>query len=260
MIAYPHRISYYDLDCHGWLKFSALLRMVHIAADDNATELGIGYAQLSPLGISFVLQRFSARTCENNGIKRLPQYGEEVEIRTWPSAIERGLFIRKGSMHNKKGHKLLEWASLWLLFDLNNRKILKPSALPIDTGSLLMGDCNVLTAPTKVNLPTQDEALTPHHIFNHTVRYADIDTNNHMNNAIYGDLVGNAAFPPGLDNANLSTSWNHLDINYLSEAKPNETITITATFNENKNGQIIQGSISNPDNSAARRIFTAFVY
>ncbi|MCL2365103.1 MAG: thioesterase [Defluviitaleaceae bacterium] len=257
MTAYPHRISYYDLDCHGWLKFSALLRMVHIAADENATDLGIGYAQMAPLGMSFVLQRFSARVCEADGIQRLPHYGEEGKIRTWPAAIERGLFIRKGAMHNKKGHKLLEWASLWLLFDLNHRKILKASALPIDTSTLLMGDCGVQIAPAKIT-HLADASNAPIHTFTHTVRYADTDTNAHMNNAVYGDLVGNAAFPL-TQNAPATTPWTQLDINYLSEAKPNEAITITTQYVQTDSAKFIEGTLPTSGNSTPKRIFTAFV-
>lgn len=244
------RISYYDLDCRGCLKFSALLRAVHIAADENATELGIGYKQLAPLGLSFVLQRFSAAAV------RLPAYAEEVTIRTWPAAIERGLFIRKGAMHAADGVKLLEWASLWLLFDLNARKILKPASLPIDTSTLLMGDKGTEISPAKVVIPADFASwgvLQSTHT--HTVRYVDVDTNMHMNNAVYGDVVSNAAFTSGG-----TAQWSRLDVNYLAETKPGEEITVTARRMDGTDacGEIlIIGEAAN--NAAPRRAFTARV-
>ena len=61
-----HRITYYDLDFRGQVKLSAILRMVHIAADVNAKELGIGFSVLHPLNISFVLQRFGLGISRDN--------------------------------------------------------------------------------------------------------------------------------------------------------------------------------------------------
>lgn len=236
------KISYYDLDRYGRLKFSALLRMVHIAADENASELGIGYAQLAPLGISFVLQRFSAAAT------RLPVYGEEVAVRTWPAAVARGLFTRKGEMRDTHNEKIMEWASLWLLFDLNARKILKPTALPVtDTATLLQGDQGAAIEPEKIIIADFDTTPAPHFAYPHTVRYADTDTNAHMNNAIYGDLVGNATF------ANLPNPapWTRLDINYQAEARPADIIQVNAWQAGNKT--LVMGE------SAARTVFTARV-
>jgi acyl-ACP thioesterase len=234
-----NRISYYDLDCRGRLKFSALLRMVHIAADVNATELGVGFTDLNPLGISFVLQRFSAAAF------RLPVYGEEIRLRTWPADIVRGTFIRKGDMYATDGKKLMEWASLWLLFDINARKIRKPSALP--SPLIGLGALGTTTEPAKIEIPPDwpqwGDELSTH---THTVRYADTDTNNHMNNAIYGDVVGNAAYPTNT----APPPWQSLHINYQAEARPDEEIKITARHSSNKT--IITGETN-------RRTFTALV-
>jgi len=204
------RITYYDLDFNGKIKLSAILRMVHIAADVNANELGIGFATLFPLNISFVLQRFGLK------IHRMPMYDEVVTIRTWPADVTRGTFIRSGDMHDKSGRKVMEWSSLWILFNLAGRSILKPSALPIEIPT--MTDINVDVKPEKVSL-LQDEMQSS---YIHTVRYADVDTNMHMNNSIYGDLIGNAAF------ANEGVGeWKEVQINYLGETRLGEEIKIT---------------------------------
>jgi acyl-ACP thioesterase len=237
------KITYYDIDRNGRLKFSAFLRMVHIAADDNATELGVGYTQLAPLSMSFVLQRFSAAAVQ------LPAYGEEIEIYTWPSAIERGAFIRKGMMQNKKGRKLLEWVSLWLLFDLQNRKILRPSALPVSlTGE---DDRTVHIKPEKIEIPTDWENWgAAYHTYSHPVRYADVDTNAHMNNAVYGDLAGNAAFTPDI----ATGAWEAFHINYLAEARLGDTLAITARRQENT--CLLIGDNGNTRSFTAQVIYT----
>jgi len=208
------RITYYDLDQHGRIKLSALLRMVHIAADVNANDIGCGFETLSTLNMSFVLQRFGLR------ILRMPIYNESVTIRTWPHSIARGTFLRQGDMYDESGEKLMEWSSLWILFDIAARKILKPAALPVEiTGA---EDQGVIVQPEKIPLNT--DPGKEFSAYTHTVRYADVDTNMHMNNSIYGDLIGNALAdaPP----------WKEVQINYLAETRLGEEIEVTAHKND----------------------------
>ena len=209
------RISYYDLDMWGKLKLSALLRMAHIAADINAASLGIGYADLNGFNMTFILQRIGFK------FFRMPGYNEVVTIRTWPSEISKGTFLRKGDMADSSEQKLIEWASLWILFDLNERKILKPSKLPVEVPEL--ASLSVEVMPKKIALP--EDLAEPYSFHTHTVRYADTDTNIHMNNSIYGDLIGNAVFSSS--EATMS-DFSEVQINYLSEAKLGVDINITA--------------------------------
>ena len=227
----PHRITYYDLDMHGQVKLSAFLRMVHIAADANATELGVGFRELSARDMTFILQRFAVRA------NRMPAYGECVTIRTWPAGVARGIFTRKGIMLCEKGEKIMEWASLWILFDLAARKILKPAALPIELPEF--EDHGVEITPEKILLPVAGEEVSRH---THTVRYADVDTNKHMNNSVYGDLIGNA-----LEN---SIPWREIQISYLAETRLGEEIEITAK--RDGGAFIVTGAVNERNSFAAR--------
>ncbi|MCL2224312.1 MAG: thioesterase [Defluviitaleaceae bacterium] len=229
-----HKITYYDLDLAGRVKLSALLRMVHIAADINANDLKIGFKELSAINMTFVLQRIAF------GAARIPAYGETVEIRTWPSSVARGTFIRKGDMYDESGKKIMEWASLWILFNISERKILKPSALP-----LALPECEdhgVKIMPEKIILPTKENPFgAEFSAHTHTVRYADVDTNQHMNNSIYGDLIGNAIG---------SQNWREVQINYLAETRQCEEISITAYHSTDT--FLITGAASNRTSFAAR--------
>jgi acyl-ACP thioesterase len=200
------RINYYDLDCRGKLKISAFLRMIHIAADINATGLGIGFNDLNPLSISFVLQRFGV------SIQRMPEYDELITLRTWPANIERGIFIRKGEMLSGNGKKIMEWTSIWVLFDVRERRILRPGALPVTISG--MGDMGVETEAKKIVLPSNNNNEISSYL--HTVRYSEVDTNMHMNNSIYGDLIGNV----------FNEDWIEMQINFLAEAKLGDEIEV----------------------------------
>jgi len=215
---FPTRITYYDLDYRGKVKLSALLRMVHVAADANAKLLGAGYDALAPLGMTFVLQRFGVN------IIRMPAYNEDVTIRTWPSDISKGTFLRKGDMYDTTGIKIMEWASLWLLFDINARRVLKPGALPVQLPILCDDGVNIM--PEKIILP--ESWGKPFSRYGHTVSYRDVDTNMHMNNSIYGDLIGNAIFPPTAEGTAQTPEWKQVQINYLAEMRFGEEAEIFA--------------------------------
>lgn len=214
------RINYYDLDFQGKIKLSALLRMVHIAADENATDLKIGFAHLHPLNISFVIQRF------NVNIIKMPAYNDVVTIRTWPASTAKGTFTRKGDMYNEQGEKIMEWASLWILFDLKERKLLKPSALPIEIPP--MGNQGVNLEPTRIRESIEDFGKL-HSRHTHVVRYSEVDTNIHMNNSIYGDLIGNAIFPKISE----MPAWKNIQIAYQAETYLGDEIKINACKKEN---------------------------
>lgn len=220
-----HKITYYDLDLLGSVKLSAFLRMVHIAADENASSLGTGFNELSALNMSYVLQRFAVRA------NRMPAYGECVTIRTWPECVSKGTFIRKGDMYCEKGEKLMEWASMWILLDLAARKILRPSALPVALPDFVDYGVDLLTQ--KIILPEPGEAYGEEFSrYIHTVRYAEVDTNRHMNNSIYGDLIGNALFPTiEAADAAASRPWREIHINYLAETRLGDEIDVTARRN-----------------------------
>jgi len=217
----------------GKVKLSALLRMVHIAADANATELGAGFDVLHPMGVTFVLQRFGVN------IMRMPAYNEDITIRTWPSGIEKGTFQRRGDMYDSCGEKIMEWASMWLLFDINTRRPLRPAALPVLLNPL--GDEGVIVKPEKVSF--YDDLGQPFFNCNHTVTYRDVDTNMHMNNSIYGDLIGNALFPI------TELTLQQVQINYLAEMQLGAEVEVAVS--QIDNGFIVTGE------SGGKRTFVA---
>jgi len=212
---FPARITYYDLDARGRPKISALLRYAHIAADINANQIGAGYEILKKYSMGFVLQRFAFEA------KRMPLYEENVIIRTWPGSVEKGIYLRHGNMLSDENENLLEWTSLWVLFDLNERKILRPSALPVSIEGL--GALGVTAQPKKIETSGDTGELISVH--SHTVRYNELDTYGHMNNTHYGDMVENAVNHRGLDGE--AFEWKRAQINYLSELRFGDEVEIS---------------------------------
>jgi acyl-ACP thioesterase len=141
-------------------------------------------------------------------------------ISTWPASIEKGVFIRCGKIESGRGEPLVEWTSLWVLYDGAARKILKPAALPVQLDCA--GMRGVETTADKIN----PDALTGGELISehvHTVSFSETDSNMHMNNTYYGDMTADAVYGgPG----ETPGEWKRVQINYLTEAKAGERIKI----------------------------------
>ncbi|MCL1842460.1 MAG: thioesterase, partial [Defluviitaleaceae bacterium] len=104
--------------------------------------------------------------------------------------------------------------------------------------------------PEKIVLPTPGE--TPFQLFSeytHIVRHAEVDTNRHMNNSMYGDLIGNALFP-SMEAAESAGDWREVQINYLAETRFGEEIKVSA-YREN-NQFIVVGDAGGKVSFAAK--------
>ena len=208
-----------DLDANGDVKLTALLKYASEAAFLNAEELGIGLDKTLQTGLIFLIQRFGMK------IKQLPKMDQKVVVRTWPGDITRSAFKRYGEIQDATGNPLVQWETLWVLVDINERKIKRPSAFPIDFPHY--GTLDVTAESEKIKLPEDAETMAS---YQHPVRFSELDINQHMNNAIYGDLVANVlSLGSSLD----MKEWQEVQFNYIHEAKLGDEIKVDAHKVEN---------------------------
>lgn len=207
-------IGIYDLDANGDIKLTALLKYMSEASWLSAEELGAGFDKTLEAGLAFIIQRIGIRFFST------PKLTQKVTIKTWPAEMTRSAFKRRGAIHDEAGNKMLEWESLWVLIDINERKIKRPSAYPSEFP--VHGKMGVEVEADKIVIP---EAKKLHTSYTHTVQFSELDMNVHMNNAIYGDLIANVlALKPA---PNIRT-WKELQFNYVHEAKLNDKVEVNA--------------------------------
>lgn len=214
----PVRLTSFDIAATRKMKYSMVLRLLQEAAGRQLEESGLSYSALRErYGMVFLLVAVSMR------IHRMPDYGETVEAETWFCGLKgvkfaRGLRIRSG------GTVCVELGSQWVLADPDTHHILrparfpKPEAMPVKPddplpvpvekqrrGVLFGGETPVLCAGKRL------------------VRYSDIDSNGHMNNAVYADIICDF-FPNGFS----GHAFSLLKIDFLGEAREGEIIGIRA--------------------------------
>jgi len=212
-------IGFGDLDANSDMKLTAFLKYISEAAFLNAEELGIGIDKTLETGLVFVIQRFGMK------INQLPELNQKIIVRTWPGDITRSAFKRYGEFQDVDGNRLIEWETLWVLIDLNERKIKRPSSFPIEFPHY--GKFDLTVASDRIKIPEEAEAVASYH---HPVRFSELDKLVHMNNAVYGDLVANVL---KIGDALDMKAWQEVQFNYIHEAKLDDDIVVAASKVEN---------------------------
>jgi len=208
------RIDFYDIDGRGDVKLTALLKHINLAAGANADKIGVGLDITMPMGLAFVIQRFALR------VFKWPVYRQSITVRTWPAEITKGTFRRNGEMWDEEGNKLAEWTGLWVLIDIQERKVRRPKALPIDLPAY--GSMDVTVEAEKVEVPEEGKLIAS---YPHIVRFSETDINMHMNNAVYGDLIANVL---EISESSMphTPRWREVQFNYLAETRVGEAVDV----------------------------------
>jgi medium-chain acyl-[acyl-carrier-protein] hydrolase len=114
-------------------------------------------------------------------IKRYPVLNEKITVKTWPLSFKKFYAYRQYDIIDSKGEVIASADSVWFLIDTNRKRPTKVSNGMYEVYRLTdedkeIADFGQLQGPKKV---------TTKKVFD--VRYSDIDTNKHVNNAKYVD-------------------------------------------------------------------------
>src|SRR5512136_2711812 len=105
-----------EIDAHGTLAVGALCDYLQEAAGNHAGSLGLSVASLMERHLTWVLSRLRLR------IERQPAAGERLEVRTWPTGVERLFALRDFEVLDEQGHRVAAAVSAWLIIDTAARR------------------------------------------------------------------------------------------------------------------------------------------
>jgi medium-chain acyl-[acyl-carrier-protein] hydrolase len=170
------KINSYHVDFQQKLKPTALMQFFQEAAGNHAQHLTAGYDQLQLRGLFWALSRITVE------IERMPEWGESIEIETWPCGLE-GLFFRRDFIiWGKDGEILAKGVSGWLLVNTETLRPQRLATLGIELPNNA-GKFALEYFPDRINGQTGDS------IFRKKILYNEIDMNRHVNNTRYLDWV-----------------------------------------------------------------------
>ena len=169
------RVRSTEVDLDRRLKTSVLFSMLQEAAIAHTEALGMGRDKTLDKGLLWIVTQQQAQ------IIRMPEYDEDVILRSWPSESMHLIFPRYYSIDTAAGEPLIRASSFWSLMDARTRAIVFPENYGIVINGVHTGD--------EIPLPARVRSLKCSNDTEFTVPYSYTDLNGHMNNARYFDAA-----------------------------------------------------------------------
>jgi acyl-ACP thioesterase len=182
------------------------------AAINHAEALGVGREAMIKSGQIWVLSRLSVVW------DRRPKWGEEITVRSWPRGWEKLFVLRDYDIRDAEDIPVVRGRSCWIILDIERRRPLRPQAV-METMPLNEG-LDAMTGVPGAIAPAAEEQ--PQKVGERRALYSDIDYNGHVNNTRYIQWIQDIIEPVILESACRA----RLDINYLGEVKPGETVEL----------------------------------
>jgi acyl-ACP thioesterase len=211
-------VRFGDVDRSGRLTLGSVFSFFQEAAISHAADLGVGLDAMTRTGQAWILSRISLF------VERRPLYGETIEVSSWPRRWERLFALRDYAMRDAQGRALVRGRGAWLVLDIEKRRPLRVQSI-MDSLPPNEGVDAFPAGPAALN---QRESLSK--IMERGALYSDIDNYGHANNARYVQWIQDAT---DMDLITKAGQF-RLDINYLNEVMPGETVELwAAPFEEN---------------------------
>lgn len=181
----PHvesfRMRSYDLDAAGRVGLGAMCRYLQEAASNHAAALDVALERLGPLDLAWVLGRLHLR------LERVPRWGEEIRVETWPSGRDSLRATRDFLLGTESGEIFARATTAWSLVNIARRR---PVKLPDFVLELVPPQRPRAIEDAFERIPEPESYSLSREV---PIRRADIDLNGHVNNARYVDLLLEAA-------------------------------------------------------------------
>lgn len=181
-----HEILDDEIDVTGKLTLPKILSLSIGVSTKQSLAYGVGPEYTHAVGLGWVVLQHVIT------INRRPESGETMTISTHGKEFNPFLAKRDYTFVDEQGYKIIQVDSLYTMMDMKKRKMAR---IPTDLVDVFDPDrVKRVPHPDKPDRIAEDEAITCEQAYQ--VRYSDIDSNQHVNNARYLDW---AQDPLGMD-------------------------------------------------------------
>lgn len=236
---------YYFADHNRIIKPAYIDRYMQETGYSALKNLGPSPEYLDANNFAFILSKICFRFYK-------PVYeGGNINVQTW-AREPKTLTFQRNYRIIEDDEVVAEADSLWVLFHTKEKKILKPSAINFTKEQL---DDEELDFAVSKRLKLSENA---DFAGLYTVKYSDLDSNNHMNNTRYLDLIcdcaeNNLVIP--FDRRFISM----MEITHINEAKHNDEIELYLADEPNPSGELTCKSIRARIKSSGFPCFDAYL-
>ncbi len=171
----PARIRYSETDQNGILTMFHLINYLQDVSTFHAEDVERGLTWSKDSGIAWVVASWQII------IRRFPQMGERILVKTWPHSFRGFMGDRNYSIETEDGELLVTADSQWLLMDLkNNRPARVEKGMMEIFGASDEKKLEDAFGSRKITPETETEEKEAF-----TVQEYHLDTNHHVNNGQY---------------------------------------------------------------------------
>ena len=217
--SYRTKIAYSDLGEGGTLSATGALRILQEAACDASAAVGCSPMQLILGGKAWVLCAWKLR------LGRKMEWGEELEVRTWPRRMENHTSDRDFEVLDREGKLVFAASSRWLLLDVRTGRVAQVTEELASHYTLW--DRRALEEEIPDVPAGRDPAARE--TFAYTALRRDMDTFHHMNNLHYLKLAREA-----LPEEAASQSFANIEILYRRQIRRGDRVRFLYSLRDGK--------------------------
>lgn len=166
------KIKTYECRPDGNIKMASLMQYLQEVAAQHAEQLGFGVDRLNKINSYWILLNFRIE------INRLPEWNDQITIKTWPSGYNRLIATREFVAKDQNDCELFRAGSQWMVLDKISSRPKNLFRLDL---SLPRTGLKALSEEL-VRLEPRDDYSKVNRI---SVPYSSIDLNGHVNNTEY---------------------------------------------------------------------------
>ncbi|MDI9470536.1 MAG: thioesterase [Bacillota bacterium] len=230
-----------NVDTDPWdrLDVAALISMMQEAATFDALKLELGYVQLDPLNLRWLVSRISLRLDENF------RWRDTVNIRTWCNHITHLYFDRQFRFERSDGTVVGVANSAWFLAEQDSHRPRRPDTLgDLEALGYTSGPWKPAIEAEKLRFrlarPDNEEA-----VLRYTPGLSDQDRNGHVNHTRYAAWSLDALWARLGRERRTPVSWRRFDINFLAEVGLyDEVLLFAETAGEGELPLIVVGRLA----------------
>ena len=166
-------ISYFMCDRTQHLTLSMLVNVLLDVSENHSAQLDREEAVIREMGFSWIILRYEFN------VNRMPRYKENVEIETFATEYNKLFTYREFIVRDSEENELIKVRTTFALMKNDNRKMARIPEKVVEPYAAVFA--KRIRRDLKPNDP--DPAKTA--VKDYTVRYFDIDANQHVNNSRY---------------------------------------------------------------------------
>ena len=209
------------------MTWAEILRFTSDNAGEDFARRGMPWDFLQEKGVAFIVSRVSFH------VEKMPLYEQTIRLNTWESAPQGPFATRNFELIDaQNGSLLIKAQTQWVVFDINNHRILPAKAFTLRPSPTIVTDFAGIK-PGKIVLPDDMETIAKHKVL-----FSELDANGHTNNSKYINFV--------IDNLPADFQKKpvkDLRLNYSRETHLGEELEIKAKYDSEAKVYYVQGVI-----------------